>query len=120
MKTKDEFLTWLLLGAGVENDRVRNLIYNTAKDFFSVKADKKNIPTLDQIKDYCSQRNSVVDPVQFFNFYESKGWMVGKTKMQSWKAAIANWEITINKKNNGNTKYKQNPTERQLESIRNY
>jgi hypothetical protein len=27
----------------------------------------------------------------FVSFYESKGWMVGKNKMKSWKAAIAGW-----------------------------
>lgn len=27
----------------------------------------------------------------FANFYESKGWMVGRNKMKSWKAAAAGW-----------------------------
>ena len=27
----------------------------------------------------------------FINFYEAKGWMIGKNKMKSWKAAVANW-----------------------------
>lgn len=27
----------------------------------------------------------------FVSFYESKGWMVGKNKMKSWKAAAAGW-----------------------------
>jgi hypothetical protein len=37
----------------------------------------------------------VADPLgeanKFFNFYESKGWKVGNTKMKSWKHAVANW-----------------------------
>lgn len=28
---------------------------------------------------------------RFVSFYESKGWMVGKNKMKSWKAAISGW-----------------------------
>ena len=28
---------------------------------------------------------------RFVNFYESKGWMVGKNKMKSWKAAVSGW-----------------------------
>lgn len=30
----------------------------------------------------------------FMSFYESKGWLVGKTKMKSWKAAIRTWEAS--------------------------
>ena len=29
---------------------------------------------------------------QFVNFYESKGWMVGKNKMKDWKAAVRQWK----------------------------
>jgi hypothetical protein len=36
---------------------------------------------------------------QFWNFYESKGWKVGKNPMVSWKASIRTWEI--NKKRDG-------------------
>ena len=29
--------------------------------------------------------------VKFWNFYDSKGWMVGKVKMQRWKSAVMTW-----------------------------
>jgi Fe2+ or Zn2+ uptake regulation protein len=29
---------------------------------------------------------------QFINFYESKDWMIGKSKMKNWKAAIRTWQ----------------------------
>lgn len=29
---------------------------------------------------------------QFVDFYESKGWMVGKTKMKDWRAAVRQWK----------------------------
>ena len=45
-----------------------------------------------EIKDYCIERNNGIDAEQFFDFYESKGWLVGKTKMKNWKAAIRTWE----------------------------
>ena len=38
------------------------------------------------------QRGSRVDPQGFIDFYESKGWMVGKTPMKDWKAACRNAE----------------------------
>jgi hypothetical protein len=37
------------------------------------------------------QNNLDVDGNKFINFYESKGWMVGKNKMKDWKAAIRTW-----------------------------
>lgn len=49
-------------------------------------------PSLDDIRSYCISRCNDVDPEQFFNFYESKGWMVGKTPMKDWHAAIRTWE----------------------------
>lgn len=49
-------------------------------------------PSVDEVAEYCRQRGNQVDPVAFVNFYESKGWMVGKTKMKKWKAAVVTWE----------------------------
>lgn len=49
-------------------------------------------PSLDDIRAYCISRGNNVDPEQFLNFYESKGWMVGKTPMRDWRAAIRTWE----------------------------
>lgn len=49
-------------------------------------------PTPEEIKAYCIERNNRVDPVRFFDFYSSKGWMVGKNKMKDWKAAVRTWE----------------------------
>ena len=37
------------------------------------------------------QNNLEIDVNKFINFYESKGWMVGKNKMKDWKAAVRNW-----------------------------
>jgi hypothetical protein len=53
---------------------------------------KINKPTIDEIKKYCVERNNSVSSEKFFDFYESKGWLVGKNPMKDWKAAIRNWE----------------------------
>ena len=34
----------------------------------------------------------VLKAEQFINFYESKDWMIGKSKMKNWKAAIRTWQ----------------------------
>ncbi len=49
-------------------------------------------PSLDDISEYCKERSNGISPQQFYDFYESKGWMVGKTKMKDWKACIRTWE----------------------------
>lgn len=49
-------------------------------------------PTLEQVQDYCKERNNNVDAERFIDFYESKGWMVGKNKMKDWKACVRTWE----------------------------
>ena len=55
------------------------------------KENKFIIPTFNDVLEYCMQNNLDVDGVKFINFYESKGWMVGKNKMKDWKAAIRTW-----------------------------
>ena len=49
-------------------------------------------PTVEEVDAYCRQRQNRVDATRFCNFYESKGWMVGKSKMVDWKAAVRTWE----------------------------
>lgn len=49
-------------------------------------------PTIEEIKEYCDKRGNNVDPEQFFDFYESKGWVVGKAPMKNWQAAVRTWE----------------------------
>ena len=55
-------------------------------------------PTLIEIEIYCSNRKNNIDHIAFYEFYESKNWMVGKNKMKDWKAAIRTWERRNNKK----------------------
>lgn len=65
----------------------------------SVNKRKKFIkPTIEDIKDYCKERNNNVNAERFYNYYESNGWKVGKNSMKDWKAAVRYWE---NNNNNG-------------------
>ena len=66
-------------------------------------------PTPDDVKQYCRERNNAVDPERFVDFYASKGWMVGKTKMKDWKASVRTWEKTTPK-----TQEHYDPADRKL------
>lgn len=49
-------------------------------------------PTVEEVAEYVRSRGSGVDPQGFIDFYEAKGWLIGKTPMKDWKAACRNAE----------------------------
>lgn len=57
-----------------------------------IKKKKFEKPTLEEVSVYCKERNNGIDAEAFIAFYESKGWLIGKTPMKSWKSAIITWE----------------------------
>lgn len=71
--------------------------------------EKKNFspPSLLEVQDYISEKKYGVNAHSFWNFYESKNWMVGKNKMKDWTKAISGWESRNNDKSNQNQNGKQ-------------
>ena len=49
-------------------------------------------PTLDEVQAYISENNFIIDAQKFIDYYQSNGWIVGKTKMKDWKATVRGWE----------------------------
>ena len=49
-------------------------------------------PDFESVKSYCLARTNGIDPQAFIDFYEARGWMIGKNKMKSWEAAVRTWE----------------------------
>jgi hypothetical protein len=65
----------------------------------STKRFKK--PDLEECITYFEEKkykNAKHEAEKFWNFYESKGWMVGKNKMKNWHSAAANWMSDKNTK----------------------
>ena len=50
------------------------------------------IPELEEVKTYCRERDNGIDAQRFLDYYETRGWMLGKVKMKDWKAAVRTWE----------------------------
>ena len=71
---------------------------NTKDKRYMGKTQKFIKPTVEEIKAYCDDRKNNVDPLRFYDFYESKGWYVGKNKMKDWKACVRTWERNSNDK----------------------
>ena len=56
-------------------------------------------PSVEEIETYCNERNNNINPNAFYDYYESKDWMIGKNRMKDWKAAIRTWERNTGGKN---------------------
>lgn len=70
-----------------------NIVEDNIKDNIEVgKRKRLTPPTVDEVAAYCRDRQNNVDPQTFVDFYEAKGWMIGKSKMKDWKAAVRTWE----------------------------
>jgi len=55
------------------------------------KSSKFTKPTITQITEYIQEKSYTLDAYAFHDFYESKGWLIGKSPMKCWKAAIRTW-----------------------------
>ena len=81
-------------------DTNNNSIYNNSNNNIGKTKNRFIKPTIEEIKAYCSERRNNVDAESFYDFYESKGWYVGKNPMKDWKAAVRTWEKNSYGKNN--------------------
>ena len=48
-------------------------------------------PSIDELQQYITDSKFNIDAQHFFDYYESKGWLVGKSPMKDWKATVRNW-----------------------------
>lgn len=65
-------------------------------------------PTLEEVEDYCKERNSSVDPKQFYEYFNTGNWIDSKgQKVKNWKQKIITWEKY--KQGNGDNRASTNP-----------
>ena len=81
-------------------------IHSSAKST-TTKRKRFEKPTLSQITQYCLERNNNVNAEQFYDYYESNGWKVGKNSMKDWKAAVRTWERSEYRKPNSKKNSKE-------------
>lgn len=84
----------------------KNKILDIDKDIKSVvtkvptSLSKKIPPDIEDVKAYITDKGYSVNADMFIDFYESKGWVVGKQRMKDWKAAVRTWERRDSGRNN--------------------
>lgn len=84
-----------------KNVKENNIIVNNINNNIKENTKRKFVkPTIEEISSYCKERNNGINPIAFYNFYESKDWYIGKNKMKDYKACIRTWELRIKKENN--------------------
>ena len=71
------------------NKHYKHLSIETEKERVLSKFQK---PTAQDVTEYAEGIGFELDGRRFVDFYESKGWMVGKNKMKDWKAAVRTWK----------------------------
>ena len=84
---------------GQLNTNISNTnILNTKEiDIYSVTVAEKSKrfvpPTLEEIKAYCQERNSCVDPNVFYDYFTTGGWKDSEGKpVKNWKQKLITWE----------------------------
>ena len=104
----------------LKNERIKE--YNNiviGQEIKNEQQQNKNVlkkPSIEEIKNYCSERENNIDADYFFDYYESKGWKIGKNTMKDWKAAVRTWERkNFNKDGGQNAEFtadtRKNPNE---------
>jgi len=96
----------------INNSNNLNNSNNENKDTCTTSKFKQ--PTIEEVKQYCLERQNNVDAEKWHNHYSAKGWMIGKNKMKDWKAAVRTWER--NNKQGEQTK----PIPRAFQSLRDW
>ena len=76
------------------NDNNDNNVNNdNNKERARTQTDKFIKPSPLEVSEYAESIGWLnMDGEYFVNFYESKGWVIGKSPMKSWKSAVSNWK----------------------------
>ena len=49
-------------------------------------------PTVDEVRDYCTEKGYTIDPERFCDYYGAQGWKLSNgNPMKSWRQAANNW-----------------------------
>lgn len=82
-------------------------------------------PSMEEVKDFFKKspftEHAEVEAEKYFNYYSSKGWVVGnKSPMKDWKAAARNWKLNANKFQTANNPQKSSSNHLHVEQNKDY
>ena len=74
-------------GGYCQKAKDNNTSINNKKEIYKEK------PSLDEVIEYCKERNNNVDPNKFYDYYEVNNWVDNKgNKVRNWKQKVITWE----------------------------
>lgn len=79
------------INTDIDTDKNNNIVIGKKKRFVK--------PTVEEIEAYCKERDNGIDAERFWDYYEARGWAIGKNQMKDWKAAVRTWEKNNRKEN---------------------
>ena len=98
--------------ASKSKQKVANVADSVSKSKSVSKSDSKDIVTskgrftppsdIETVAYFESKGSTAIEAEKFWLFYDSKNWMVGKSKMKKWQSAASGW-ITRNKTEDNKT-----------------
>lgn len=59
---------------------------------YTPKPPRFSPPTVEEVRAYCQERKNGIDPQRFVDYYQARGWKLGKESMKDWKATVRTWE----------------------------
>lgn len=99
-----------------ENQKVIQSQPSVQPDASDTKPKRFKAPSVDEVKAYITEKGYSIDAEAFVDYYTSKGWVVGKSPMKDWKAAVRTWNNNNKKFNSssGSSYYANNRPNRML------
>ena len=87
----------------------KDSIYSVECDISHSKNTHFKPPTVEEVKEYCIERNNNIDAEYFVDFQEARGWILSNgKKMKNWKATIRTWERNNYNRTHVNKNSKEN------------
>lgn len=113
--------TEVVVSCNTEKEKEKELELEKEKEveLETSKSKRFTPPTYEEVENYCIENNYTVNAERFVDFYEAKGWLIGKNKMKDWKAAVRTWERKQKEQREEETKKGLSPRERLLARLNN-
>lgn len=78
-----------------EKEKEKDIDIGTASEDGGKQKQRKTFtpPTVEEVRQYCQERGNGIDPEQFVNYYQARGWELKPgQKVKDWRACVITWE----------------------------
>ena len=93
-------------GSNIDNNNTTGSVNNNTTSSILIRKEKKETeerkektsdrfhrPSVQEVAAFIQSKGYDIDAEEFVSFYESKGWVVGKSPMKDWHQAVVTWAV---------------------------